>query len=280
MPSETFVHYNGVLISAGDAIISPDSRGFKFGDGFFETMKLLNGNIVLAGYHFERLFYSLATLQFQVPAFLTPAYLNQEVLKLVHKNEHSQSARIRITIFRGDGGLYDEGGQPRILIQSWPLQPPVWIESGISIGIYRDACKSADKFSAIKNNNYLPYTMAAIWARQHQLQDALLLNAKGRIADATIANVFILHDGIIKTPALTEGAVNGVMRRHLLAALQSNGWKTMETEITEEMLQQCTECFLTNVISGIRWVKTAENNTYQCHTAATIYNTMIRAQLW
>jgi branched-chain amino acid aminotransferase len=262
--------------------ISPNNRSFRYGDGFFETMKLVNGKIVLAQYHFERLFASLVQLQFEPPAFFTPSYLNDLVTELVLQNNHPQLARIRITIFRGDGGLYDpENHYPHCLVQSWPLQQPVKMnENGLIIDIFRDAVKTTDQYSAVKSNNYLGYAMAALWAKKNHLNDALLLNASGRVADATIANLFVVHEGVVKTPPLSEGGVNGVMRRHLLAAMKSDGWAVEEVPVTEELLLQSTECFLTNVISGIRWVKALKNNTFRCNLSALLYNNMIKAQLW
>lgn len=272
---------NGAFIPATEASVSPDSRGFKFGDGFFETMKLVNGRIVLANYHFERLFQSLHLLQFQSPDSFNPATLNNQVLELVKRNGHAEHARIRITVFRGNGGLYDpENLLPNYLIQSWPLRPASWNEEGLAIGIFPDARKAADKYASVKSNNYLSYAMAALWAQQLNLHDALLLNTDNRIADATIANVFIVHDGIIKTPPLEEACVSGVMRRHLLGILKSEGWTIEETPVSQTMLSEASECFLTNVISGIRWVRTLKDNTFRNNLSATIYNTMIKQLLW
>ncbi|MEB3088276.1 aminotransferase class IV, partial [Parvimonas sp. D4] len=86
---------------------------------------------------------------------------------------------------------------PYFLIQSWPLQPATQElnENGLVIDIYKDARKTADLFSSIKSNNYLPYLMGALWAKEHHLNDAILLNPDNRVADATIANVFIVKDG-------------------------------------------------------------------------------------
>ena len=273
------INFNGAIVR--EVAISPESRGFKFGDGFFETIKMVNGKIVLASYHFDRLFQSLQLLQFQPPVSFTPAALHEQVLQLAQLNGHSQHARIRITIFRGNGGLYDpENHSPNYLIQSWPLQPATWNEQGIAIDIFRDAVKTTDKYAAVKSNNYLSYAMAALWAKQQGLHDALLLNPAGRIADATIANIFIVHEGVIKTPPLSEGGVNGVMRRHLLGILKSEGRAVEEIPVTETMLLEASECFLTNVISGIRPVRTLKNNTFRDNLSAMIYNTMIKSQLW
>lgn len=257
-------------------------RGFKFGDGFFETMKLVNGKLSLGQFHWERLLGSLQQLGFEVPAFLTPAWLNNVVLELAERNGHLLGARVRVTVFRGEGGIYGVvDHQPHFIIQTWRLAAAEGMsEKGLTIGIYRDAVKAADAFSAVKSSNYLGYAMAARWAEQQGLDDAILLNAAGRVADATIANVFIVHEGIVKTPPLSEGGVNGVMRRYLLGAMQAERWKVEETPVEERMLQEATEVFLTNALSGIRWVKSLSEHTFEHHLSTKLYNQSINVRLW
>jgi branched-chain amino acid aminotransferase len=82
------------------------------------------------------------------------------------------------------------------------------------------------------------------------------------VADATIANVFMLKDGIVKTPALKEGPVNGVMRKHILYSLRKMDISVEETSITGEDLSEASEIFLTNAIYGIRWVKQLGKNGF------------------
>lgn len=279
MGGANFLFYNGKLSKTGKALISPDNRSFRYGDGFFETMKMVNGKIQLADYHFERLFASLDLLQFQQPVYFTPAYLMDQVEILAKKNYHHKLARIRLTIFRGEGGLYDVSNHfPHHLVQTWELNPAnnSLNENGLMIGIYKDARKVCDRFSTIKSNNYLSCVMAALWARQQKLNDAVLLNPYDRIADATIANVFMVKDGLIKTPALTEGAVNGVMRRHLLHSLREENMPVEETQLQAENLLQASEVFLTNAIYGIKWVKQLGEIGYTNQLSSLLHRKFVR----
>ena len=246
-------------------LISPDNRSFRYGDGFFETIKVCKGKLVLANYHMERLFTSLDLLQFAPPVYFTPEYITEQVLALASKNDHQKLARIRITIFRGEGGLYDEQNHfPNHIIQSWELNPAnnQLNENGLILDFFRDARKVCDHYSGVKSNNFLSYAMAALWAKQQKLNDAILLNPYDRVADATIANVFMVKDGIVKTPALTEGPVNGVMRKHILYSLRKMDISVEETSITGEDLSEASEIFLTNAIYGIRWVKQLGKNGF------------------
>lgn len=259
-------------------LISPNNRSFRYGDGCFETIKMVRGEMILADYHFERLFASLESLQFEKPNFFAPQYLKEQVVELAKKNYHEKLARIRLMVFRGNGGLYDtENHFPNYLIQTWALNPAnnELNENGLVIDIYKEARKICDGFSHIKSNNYLSYAMAALWAKKNKLNDALLLNPCNRIADATIANVFIIKDGVIKTPAISEGCIGGVMRRYLSQCVRNENINFQETSVTVEDLQQAQEVFLTNAAYGMRWVKQCGAISFANTTSEILYKKFI-----
>src|ERR1041385_1281331 len=202
--------FNDRLVETGTPVITPDNRSFRYGDGFFETMRMFGSEICLKEYHFERLFSSLELLKFENPAWFTAAYLEARINDLVRKNGHEKNSRIRLNVFRGDGGLLDtENNFPNVIIQTWKLEPSFyeWNKDGLLTDIYNDARKTSDGFSHIKSNNYLPYLMAAKWAQQNKLNDAIILNNFNRVAEATVANIFLVHGDTVKTPALAEGCV-------------------------------------------------------------------------
>ncbi len=273
---------NGKLMTEEHVNISPNNRSFRYGDGCFETMKIINGKISLADEHFERLFTSLELLQFDKPKQLTANALKEQIVLLATKNNHQKLGRIRLTFFRSDGGLYDPQNMlPNYIIQTWDLNAAnnELNENGLVIDIYTDARKVCDRYSPIKSNNYLSYAMAALWAKKNHLNDALLLNPYDRIADATIANIWMIKDGIIKTPSLQEGCVNGVMRKHLLKCLRAEGIPVEETGITVDELLNAQELFVTNAIYGIKWIRQVGNSNYILHTAAILHKNFIKP-LW
>jgi branched-chain amino acid aminotransferase len=143
-------------------------------------------------------------------------------------------------------------------------------EEGLVIDVFPAGRKSCDYFSSLKSNNYLVYVMAALYARQHQLNDCLVLNTYNRIADSTIANLFYCRQGLIYTPPLTEGGVAGVMRRHLLEVLPKAGFNVQEKVTTREDLEGAEEVFLTNALKGIKWVKSLGAATYGCKLITSI----------
>lgn len=278
MAGKQYLYSNGKVYSADKLLISPNNRSFRYGDGFFETMKMINGKIVLADYHFERLFSSLDLLQFEKPNYFTVDYLKKNIEELAKKNGHSKLARVRLMIYRGNGGLYDpENHFPNHLIQTWELNPSnnKLNENGLVIDIFKDARKACDHYSHVKSNNYLSYAMAALWAKKNKLNDAIVLNSFDRIADATIANVFIVYNGTVKTPALTEGCVSGVMRRHIIACLRKENIPVEETKIETEELENASEVFFTNAGYGIRWIQRCGNSNYTNELSGLLYKKFV-----
>ena len=110
-------------------------------------------------------------------------------------------------------------------------------ETGFTIDVFPGGCKAADDYSSYKTANFIAYVMAIGYAKENKLDDCLLLNQFGRIADSTISSVFIVKNNTIITPAITEGSINGVMRRHLLESLGSSDFKIQQSGLTIEDLE-------------------------------------------
>ena len=273
-----FVH-NGQLFREGKAVISPDNRSFRYGDGLFETMRVINGNILLKALHFERLLRGMKLLQFDIPEFFTAAQLEEDIVSLCKKNRIEDKAVVRLVVFRNDGGLYDlEDMRPNYIIQGMPLQQyPVAPagDGGLVIDIYPDASKACNIFSEVKSNNFLLYVMGAMYARQNGLGDCLILNQYGRIADATIANVFWIKSGVIHTPPIEEGCVAGVTRRFLLQQLPAAGYTINEQPLTPDDLLSADEVFLTNAVRGIRAVGKCRNRSYLSSLTKEIHSLLM-----
>jgi branched-subunit amino acid aminotransferase/4-amino-4-deoxychorismate lyase len=269
--------YNSKLYPSNALLISPDNRAFRYGDGFFETMKMISGKIILEALHMERLCHSLQIMQFDKPDYFTPAYIHQQIQDLVNANNHQQLARVRLMVFRGNGGLYDvDDNQPNYLIQSWELKGrPAYNSEGAIVDIYQEARKAADVFSAIKSNSYLPYVMAAIWCKRKGLDDALIMNCYDRIAEATTFNVFIVKEGIVQTPPLSEGCINGVVRRYLLQYMNERNIRYEEKALTPEEVLNADELFLTNAGYYIRWVQQCGEKMYGNAFSRRLYDDAI-----
>ena len=277
-----FFNYNGKINSEGTSIISADNRGLRYGDGLFETLKFQNGLLILADEHFERLWKGLQVLQFEIPKNFTTGILKEEILSLVKKNGNGNPARIRLTIFRSCGGLYDARDHlPNYIIEALPLSADTgkWNSNGVILGLYNDVRKSCDILSNLKHNNYLPSVMAALYAQKEKWNDAIILNSYNRICESTIANIFLIKDEIIYTPGLSEGCVAGIMRNFLINNIFSSGFKLIEKQITIEELLNADEIFLTNSIYNMRWVQQVDDKKYTSDLSHKIYSSIISSIL-
>jgi len=276
---ESFINFNGSMIRSGSPVISADNRGFRYGDGLFETMKIAGGKVVLEEFHLDRLFSGLVKLGISVPVLFTRAYIIQQVLNTCRKNKIKSIARVRLTVFRGDGGLYEFSGVGGgFIIQAWQLPESYLLlnENGLVSGIYYGIQKSCDSFSNLKSNNYLPYVMGALTAKQEKWNDCLIMNIHGRICDSTIANIFRIKDRCIYTPPLSEGCVAGVTRRWLLEELRQSGYSITEEPCTIPQLEEADELFLTNAAYGIRWIGRLGDTTYGNKMTTELYGRFLQ----
>ncbi|HMU45734.1 MAG TPA: aminotransferase class IV [Chitinophagaceae bacterium] len=269
---------NGKIQSAEEPSLLVSNRSYRYGHGLFETMKWMNGKIRLADFHFERLFSGLDLLKIRYPKHFTAEKISEEVEKLCIKNQCLGLARVRLSVSRGNGGLFDNDTSLRYVIESWPLSDTINLlnENGLDIGIYTDARKSFDKFANLKSANFLPYAMAAAYAREKNLNDCIVLNQEERVADTTIANIFLIVKDEILTPALSEACIAGTMRKYLILQFKKGGVKIRETEITVQNAQEADEIFLTNAVQGLRWVKRFGDKRFVCKKTAEIYQQFVR----
>jgi branched-chain amino acid aminotransferase len=275
-----YINYNGKIFLASDNIITAQNRGLRYGDGIFETLKFKNNSLILSDEHFARLWKGMQLLQFDIPKLFSPEKLETEIVALVKKN-NLISARVRLTIIRGDGGIYDaKNHTPHYIIEAiaLPEDNGPLNSNGLQLCFYEAAKKSIDYFSNCKTNNYLPYFMGALFAKEKLCNDALIFNTEGNVCDSTIANIFYIKNDIIFTPALTQGCVAGVMRKFLIDKIRSLGFSVNETTITKNDLLDADEVFLSNSIYNIRWVGGIENKIYSNKIIWTIVDKLMRKE--
>ncbi len=273
-----FISLNGKITPADQPVLQASNRGYRYGDGLFETLKLDKGVILLEDLHFKRLLKGLQLLKFELPKLFSTGKLAEDILHLADKNQVRELGRVRLSVFRGNGGLYDDDRNLQYLIECWPLAYSFsrLNENGLVIGIYPDACKQVDMVYGLKSASFLPYAMASVFARQNTLKDCLLLNTQGQIADSTIANLFIVKEDHYITPGPEQGAVDGVMRKYLVREMRAAGYSIEEGPVSLEKLAAADEVFLTNAIHGIKWVRQFRDSDYSNSRTAEIYSRIIK----
>lgn len=275
-----FINVNGKLLKHDKAFVKTDDHSYRYGDGLFETMKIKEGKILLAELHFERLFKSLAILKIQIPRRFSKDILEKGIINLSKKNNCKEAARVRLSISRGNGGLYDADDKLQYVIECGPLPGTMnkLNKKGLLIGVFPSAKKSCDVFSNLKSASHLPYVMGALFSKEKKLDDCLIMNMYSRICDSTIANLFWVKGKIIFTPPLSEGCIAGVMRAHILEGLKALKYNVREKNCEIKDLENADEIFLTNAIRGIRWVRAFRNREYINSETKKIWSTLFQLQ--
>ncbi len=260
-----YVNINGRILEASKCALSVENRAFRYGDGVFETLRLINGKPVFLADHFARLIHGLTNLEMSIDSSFSLGNIEAQIVELAAKNGVEQGGRCRITCFRNPGGYYaPENLHFSYIIELTTLDKNAYEMNaeGLTIGVYDDIAITVNKLSADKTLARQVQVLAGIYAQKNQYDDCLLLNTKGLIAEAISSNVFLLIDGVLYTPDITSGCVNGVMRKQIIALAKKINVGVVETSITPESLDKCSELFLTNVVTGISWVGAFDKNRY------------------
>lgn len=246
------VNFNGTLISDNEVQISTKNRAFKYGDAIFETIKVLNGKVVFIEDHYFRLMASMRMLRMKIPMKFTLEYLQEEILKVVKELPESSTYRVRLTVFRKDGGLYEPlTNEIDYIIEGTPL---VHTEKEVyRMDVYKDFYNYSGLLSTIKTTNRMLNTLAAVFAKENDLDNCILLNERKGVVETINGNIFIVKGSTIKTPALTEGCIKGIIRKKVIEIIEKHPEYTIEeTTISPFEIQKADEVFITNAIVGIQ----------------------------
>ncbi|MFA6276362.1 MAG: aminotransferase class IV [Pedobacter sp.] len=265
--------FNDEFFAADHAIIKSSNRGFKFGDGLFESMRMCNGKLQFAEQHADRLRAGMKALKMEGYALLDEYFLRQKTTELLKKNKFNGNVRFRLTIYRDGEGLYTpQSNKAGYLLEAIPLEQAQYElnKKGLIIDVYDEITKSINKLANYKTSNALLYVMAGLFQKQHRLDEALILNQHGFLCESTISNVFVVYQKQIYTPALSEGCVAGVMRSVILQLAKTHDLPLIEAQINPEILNEAEEVFVTNASSGIRWVMGYGKKRYFNEVAKTL----------
>lgn len=240
------IYFNGDWINESALVISENNRSFRYGDGFFETISYKEFKALWLPYHFERIKQSAAITQITLPESFTLNYFEDTIAQIAQKNDLSD-ARIRFHIFRDGGGAYfPELDTAAFICTAKKLVFNDELQAIAHAVIYRENTKPHTPLSNVKSANALIYILASKFAASQHAADAIILNSSGRICEATSSNIFLIQGERIITPSLSEGCVNGIIRRIIIEKLN-----TIESEISEADLLMADAVFLTNTIKGI-----------------------------
>jgi branched-chain amino acid aminotransferase group I len=245
------VYLNGSLIPRSQARISALDYGFLYGFGLFETMRAYEGQVFRLDRHLNRLVHSAEVLG--LPIGVTD--LKSAVMATIQANQLGD-ARVRITISIGEGGIVPDPStcdKPTVLILAGHYQPyPQQVyEKGFRAIVSSIRRNSQSPLSRLKSANYLESILARQEARAAGIDEALCLNEKGLLAEASMSNIFLVTNSILRTPGQDSGILPGITRETILELASPLGINTVEHDIRLDELFQAQEAFLTNSLMEI-----------------------------
>ena len=249
------INFNGLIVSNETNILTRN-RAFLYGDAVFETVKIMDSKVLFLEDHYFRLMSSMRVIRMEIPMNLTMEYLEEQILTLAKSKNLAISSRARITVYRNDGGYYlPQDNTVSFLISVESLDTAFYSidKKDYVVDLYTDFYVSRQLLSSIKTTNKIINITASIFANENGLDNCLLLNDSKNVIEALQGNLFMLKGNTLITPPVTEGCLNGIMRKQILAlARKIENLEVVEEVISPFDLQKADELFITNVIKGIQ----------------------------
>ena len=265
------INFNGELLFKENIKLTTDNRGFKYGDGIFETIKVVHKKVIFWEDHYFRLMASMRMLRMKIPMEFTLEFLEKEILKTVAVLENGANFRVRLNVFRKDGGLYTpKTNAINYLIEA--SESNYKTKETYEIDVFKDFYNYSGLLSTIKTNNRMLNTLASIYANENDLDNCILVNERKGVVEVANANIFIVKNNIVKTPALTEGCIKGVVRSKVIDILIKNkDFSIEETVISPFEIQKADEVFITNAIMGIQAVTKYKKKSFNTDLAGKLH---------
>ena len=263
--SFNYICHNGNFIDGDGVTLSHKNRAFCYGDALFETIHCLGTEPQFFDNHWIRLSAGMKILKMIPDKDFTKETAVHQIGKLLNKNRIFKGARIRLTAYRNEGGLYTpEGNSVSFLIESSPLVEEQYTlnKKGLSVDIFDNVHKPVNILSNLKTANALIYVLAGLYRKENGLDECLILNQYGRVAESISSNIFLVKDEKIVTPPLTEGCIAGTMRQNIIQLATRSGYLTEERALIETQLLDADEVFITNAIQGLQWIGAYKDRRY------------------
>jgi branched-chain amino acid aminotransferase group I len=250
---EEKVYLNGSLVPRSQALLSVSDHGFLYGYGLFETMRAYHGKLFLLDRHIMRL--QNAAEIIGLGPKLAGIDLEQACRDTLAANK-LKNARLRLTVTNGEGlalPWVDAGGAPTIVVTARPYTPfaAQKYHEGFKAGLASVRRSRQSVVSSVKSINYLLNVMARMEAAAGGLDEALLLNDDGYIAEGGASNVFFVRSSRLVTPSLRSGIIPGVTRDVVMELAEGLGIGSTEGTVGLAIIKQCDEAFLTNALIEI-----------------------------
>jgi branched-chain amino acid aminotransferase len=243
------IYLNDRLVGEGEAVVSVFDHGFLYGDGIYETMRAYDGVVFKLDEHIKRLGRSAALIELDLKRD------DESIKRAVYETLSANGLReayIRLTVSRGQGPLGLDPAlceEPTFVIMASEFReyPKSYYEEGLMITVARTRRNLSEALDPrIKSLNFLNNILAKVEAKRAGAFEALMLNHRGFITECTISNVFFVGKGVLKTPSVGCGILDGITRAVVMEFAKGEGIPVEEGEYTVDDILSADEVFLTN----------------------------------
>lgn len=267
------VNFNG-NIQENSSISIENNRGFLFGDSVFETIKVLDSKVLFLEDHYFRLMASMRICRMEIPMNFTMEYFETQILNLVQSLNNANSYRVRFSVYRDSEGFYlPKLRNVQFIVMASPLDLDLYVfgKENYEIELYKDFYVTKQLLSTLKTNNKMLQITGSIFADENGYDNCLVLNDEKNVVEALQSNIFMKTGNVLVTPPVSDGCLNGIMRKQVLEILKKvEGIEVKEASISPFDLQKADELFLTNVISGIQPITKYRKKEYITEFASDV----------
>lgn len=266
--SRIIEYLNGNRIHPGSTILNGENRSFLFGDGLFETIRIFNGKPQFLSSHIERAMFGMDRMCLEHPMETFEKQIHDIISNTV-QSEKILNGRARLTLYRDASGFYT----PSDLNSSWHLMIREGEAKDLSqvadckVVLFPSMRKDNSMVSRFKTTSSLIYVLAGIHAASSGADECIIMNNENRLVESHTSNLFLKNGNEYYTPPLTEGCIEGVMRRHLIGIMNRNDIPVREIPLTKADLLDAEEVLLTNVMNWVKNVTEFENRKYSVGSA-------------
>jgi branched-chain amino acid aminotransferase len=249
------INFNGNIQDTSNLAIE-NNRGFLFGDAIFETIKINGTKILFLEEHYLRLMASMRICRMEIPMNFTMEFMEEEILKLIELQINKVSNRIRFSVFRNADGFYNPTSndvQFVITCSKLSSEKYVFLPLNYEVELFKDFHVSKHLLSTLKTNNKMINVVASVFAKENGFDNCLLINEDKNVVEAINGNIFMKMGNQLITPPTSDGCLNGIMRKQIIAiASKMQNLEMIEKSISPFDLQKADELFISNVIAGIQ----------------------------
>jgi branched-chain amino acid aminotransferase len=248
-------NFNGKLLNEEDKILNAKNRGLQWGDAVYEELRVVSGEVIFLEEHYLRLMSSMRILRMEIPMNFTMEFMEEEILKTVSKEDLKITKCVKFTVFRNDendDALANNSISYFITTYILPNSFYMLEDNEYEVELFKDYYKNASMLSNLDTTNKILNVVGRIYAQENDYQDCLVLNEQKQVVESLQGNIFLIQKNVIKTPPLTDGCLNGVLRRKLIEIISKlEDYELQELSISPFELQKADELFTINVIDGI-----------------------------